>query len=203
MPVVELKPDTLLVADFGVNWRHVKAATKRDPLLLSWLSLAKSDPFATFEVLGYSDCHAPPVHNDFLRIGRAEQVAELVGPRATSVKKAQRSTYVASNLTRVGRTMNRGATIRVIHSAPQWQPPAFVRPESVVEMQEMLDDAENMLIDPSLLDLRARRRLYGPGPVPKDWKPAVSGALQRIDASLDFVKPLVLPANIAAMAATT
>jgi hypothetical protein len=81
-------------------------------------------------------------------------------------------------------------------AAPQWQPLAFVRPESVIEMQEMLDDAENMLVDPTLLDLRARRRLYGSGPVPKDWKPDISGALQRIDAALDFVKPLVSPANI-------
>jgi hypothetical protein len=197
MPVVVLKPDTLLVADFGVNWRHVKAATKRDPALLSWLKLAKSDPSATFEVLGYSDCIAPPAYNDFLRIGRAREVAALVGPRATSVKMAPRGTYVATNLTRVGRAMNRGATIRVIHLAPKWQPPAFVRPESVVEMQEMLDDAENMLVDPVFLDLPVRRRLYGPGPVPKDWKPDVAGALQRIDASLDFVKPLVEPANIA------
>jgi hypothetical protein len=196
VPVVVLKPDTLLVADFGVNWRHVKAATKRDPALLSWLKLAKSDPSATFEVLGYSDCIAPPAFNDLLRIGRAERVAELVGPRATSVKKAPRGTYVATNLTRVGRAMNRGATIRVIHPAPKWQPPAFVRPESVVEMQEALDDAENMLVDPAMLDVRARRRLYGLGPVPKGWRPDIPGALQRIDAALDFVKPLVSPANI-------
>jgi hypothetical protein len=57
--------------------------------------------------------------------------------------------------------------------APKWQ-----RPESVVEMQEVLDDAESMLVDPTLLDLRARRRLYGPGPIPKDWKPDIPGALE-------------------------
>lgn len=196
MPVVVLKPDTLIVADFGADWRHVKAATKKDPALLNWLKLAKSDPSATFEVLGYSDCIAPPAHNDWLRIGRAKRVAELVGPRATSVKKAPRGAYVATNLTRFGRAMNRGATIRVIHPAPQWQPPTFVRPESVVEMQEMLDDAENMLVDPVMLDLRERRRLYGSGPLPNDWKPDIPGALKRIDAALDFVKPLVEHANI-------
>jgi hypothetical protein len=123
-------------------------------------------------------------------------------------KKGPRGTYVASNLTPAA--MNRGATIRasasepgfgiwrgIFRPTPKWQPPAFMQPESVTEMQEVLDDAENMLVDPYLLDLRARRRLYGPGPVPKDWKPDIIGALQRIDAALDFVKPLVDPGNIA------
>ena len=67
--------------------------------------------------------------------------------------------------------MNRGATIRVIHSAPQWQPPAFVRPEGVVELQETLDDAKNMLINPSLLNHEHDARLYGPGPCRKTGSP--------------------------------
>jgi hypothetical protein len=77
-----------------------------------------------------------------------------------------------------------------------WTPPVFAPPESVAEMQDVLDDAENMLIDPAFLDLRPRRRLYGPGRLPASWSPDVAGALKRIDASLDFVKPLVEPANI-------
>ena len=51
-------------------------------------------------------------------------------------------------------------------------------------------------LEPTLLNCRSRLRLFGPGPVPKDWKPDISGALQRIDASRDFVKPLVSPTNI-------
>jgi hypothetical protein len=196
MPVAVLKPGTLLVADFSTDSSSVKPGTKGDPALRDWLKLAQSDPAATFEVLGYSDCVGPADRNDLLRTGRATRVAALVGPRATSVKPAPRETYVASNLTRVGRAMNRGATIRVIHPAPPWKRPAFVRPEGVLEMQDALDDAENLLMDPSFIDVRARHKLYGPGVVPKDWKPDTAGALERIDACLDFAKPLVEPANI-------
>ncbi len=196
-PVVTLKADTLLVADFGVDWRHVKPATKVHPALRDWLAAARADPDATLEVLGYSDCVAPPKHNDFLRRGRARGVAALVGPRATSVKPAPVGSFVATNLTRTGRAMNRGATIRVVTPAPKWVPPAFVRPDSVIEMVEMLDDAEGLLVDPAMLDLRMRRRLHGPGKAPTAWKPDVAGALKRIDAVLDFVRPLVEPRNIA------
>ena len=195
-PVIELKPDTLLIADFGADWRHIKPGIFKNPTLLKWLREAKADPAATFEVIGYSDCIAPPVHNDFLRKGRAERVAKLVGARVVSVKMAPRGVYLESNLTRTGRATNRGATIRVMRPTPKWTPPVFVRPESVVEMQQVLDDAENMLIDPYQLSLTERRRLYGPAALPRDWKPDLAGALKRIDASLDFVKPLVETSNI-------
>jgi hypothetical protein len=76
------------------------------------------------------------------------------------------------------------------------QPPPFVRPESVVEMREVLDDAENLLVDPVFLNLRERSRLYQIGAMPRDWKPDAAGALLRIDAALDFVRPLVEPDNI-------
>ena len=79
------------------------------------------------------------------------------------------------------------------------QPPhqQFVPPESVIEMSEALDDAENLLVDPALLDRRPRLRLYGDAPLPKDWKPDERGAMLRIDAALDFVRPLVADSNIA------
>lgn len=196
-PVTVLTPDTLLVADFGVDWRHVKPATKSHPELLRWLRAA--DPTTTFEVVGYSDCVATPVLNDRLRIGRARNVAALVGSRVTSVKKAPRGSYVASNLTRDGRAMNRGATIRAIPATAPWKPPVFVPPESVVEMQEALDEAEGLL-DPYQLSLVARRRLLGPGPLAVPYEPDIAGALLRIDSVLAFVKPFVEPANVRAHA---
>ena len=195
-PIVTLKADTLLVADFGVDWPQVKPATKTHPALKAFLDAGKANPAVTFEVLGYSDCIDSPEHNDLLRRGRAERVAALVGPRATSVKAAPRGVFVATNLTRSGRALNRGATIRVVTPAPKWAPPVFVRPDSVIEMMELLDDAEGLVVDPTMLDLRMRRRLHGPGPPPSGWKPDVAGALKRIDAVLDFVKPLVEHANV-------
>jgi outer membrane protein OmpA-like peptidoglycan-associated protein len=193
-PVSELASDTLLVADFGTDSDVVKPTTKRDAALINWLALATANAGATFEVIGYTDCVGPPARNDRIRAGRARHVADLIGPLATSVKAAPRGSYVATNATRVGRAMNRGVTIRIVR--PPWRRPTFVWPESVAEMQDALDEAEGLLIDPAFLDLRMRRRLYGPGPLPKPWQPDAHGALTRIDASFDFARPLVQPANI-------
>ena len=80
------------------------------------------------------------------------------------------------------------ATIQVSHPAP---PAVFVRPASVVEMKDALEEAENLLVDPALLRRQERIKLYGTATLPHDWKPDVAGALLRIDAVLDFVRPLV------------
>lgn len=90
-------------------------------------------------------------------------------------------------------------TLRRAPANPDPLPPhqPFVRPESVIEVSEALEDAENLLVDPAFLDRRPRLRLYGNAPLPKDWKPDERGALLRVDAALDFVKPLVTDSNIA------
>jgi hypothetical protein len=89
-----------------------------------------------------------------------------------------------------------GRPIRSLAVASEETPSGFTPPESVAEMQDALDDAEGLLIDPAFLALRLRRRLYGSGPLPKSWRPDTAAAINRIDASLDFVKPLVDRANI-------
>lgn len=82
----------------------------------------------------------------------------------------------------------------------QAAPVPYVPPQSVVEMQEMLDDVENLLVDPSFLRPRERQRLYGTTAVGTGWKPDRAGSLQRLDAVLDFVKPFVEKSNIASHA---
>jgi outer membrane protein OmpA-like peptidoglycan-associated protein len=196
-PVAELKSDILLVADFGVSWRHLKPSTRTNTDWQQWLKLATGDPNASFQVTGHSDCAGDEHDNAELRLGRARQVAERVRELAPghecSFSAASVGIYVTDNLTERGRAINRGATLAVLHAAAS---SAFHGPESVAEMAEMLDDAENLMEDPAFLNTPSRRRLYGAQPPLHDWKPDTAGALQRIDAVLAFVKPLVDADNI-------
>jgi hypothetical protein len=206
-PVLPQAGPKILVADFGVDWRHVKQSVIDHPVLLRFLTEEAADPGVRFEVVGYSDCAGAEFNNTFLRTGRARRVSEMIGTRAkgrpVSPSAGALKTYVVENDDQVGRAVNRGVIVEAKHpTAPVTPsgPVPFVAPESVAEMQEMLDDAENLLVDPSFLRPRDRQRLYGTTAVAPGWKPDPSGSLKRIDAVLQFVKPLVDGANVASHA---
>jgi hypothetical protein len=95
----------------------------------------------------------------------------------------------------------RRSPIRVRAPSPHApKPPPAAAPGSIAELKEMLEVAEDLLVDPAFLSPTARRRIYGTTkPVP-EWRPDVTGALARLDLALDFVRPLVDSANVASHA---
>ncbi len=191
MPVSWLKPDTLLVADFGVDWRHLKTSQTADPTLRSWLTgLLRMQPIA-LEVTGFSDCVGDEANNTFLRTGRARNVAALVAPAAgtaaISVAAAPRGAFVTDNTTTFNRARNRAVTVRVAGPpAPAPTPaPAMRPPEAVAELWPLLEYADKQL-----------KRKFDAQYVTLPTPPDVAGANERIDAVIAFLMPLVLDANI-------
>jgi len=55
-PDVTVENGRVVIADFGVNSRSIKASTKQEPLLRQWLNTFQSDPSYRLRILGYSDC---------------------------------------------------------------------------------------------------------------------------------------------------
>lgn len=112
--VIRIAPDKLLVADFGVDWRHVKRSTADDPMLRSWLNTFETNDSYRLSIIGYSDCVA--ADNVALRQGRAQRVEGLLGPnarsRVTFRGMAALDEYVADNTTVAGRAKNRGVVIQ-------------------------------------------------------------------------------------------
>ena len=120
-------PDRLLIADFGVDWRHVKPGAARDPKLKAWLTTMiarmRSDPTVGLSIFGFSDCVGPLSQNMFLRRGRAERTRQLLlmlaapGDRAfldsriSFADAADPNHFLADNGTVAGRAKNRAATI--------------------------------------------------------------------------------------------
>src|SRR5262245_53959618 len=50
-------PRGLLIADFGIGWSGIKAATRKEKLLQDWMSEVKRDLLSIkFRIYGYSDC---------------------------------------------------------------------------------------------------------------------------------------------------
>jgi len=113
--VVELGQGRLLVADFGVSWRHVHPEARLDPALNAWLRTFEADDTYRLSIVGYTDCHGPDWINIDLRQGRARAVASLLGPAARSrtsfVGMAGLGSYVNDNSTVANRARNRGAII--------------------------------------------------------------------------------------------
>src|SRR5262245_56579867 len=72
-------PRGLLIADFGVGWSGVKAATRRERLLQDWMDEARANLHSIIlRIYGYSDCVGGEKHNVALRFARAEQVYKLL-----------------------------------------------------------------------------------------------------------------------------
>jgi hypothetical protein len=108
----------LLIRDFGVNWRHIKALALHDALLNAQLNRFETDNTLQFMILGYSDSAGPERNNVFLRTGRARNVFHLLGPSARSrtavVKPATPNEYFTVNSTVASRAQNRSVVIHII-----------------------------------------------------------------------------------------
>ena len=113
--VERLAPDKLLVADFGVDWRHVKSSTKSDSTLQSWLKTWESDDSYQLSIVGYSDCVGAEGLNTDLRQARASNVEALLGAGARSRVNfrgmAGLGEYVTANNSPANRARNRGVVI--------------------------------------------------------------------------------------------
>jgi hypothetical protein len=107
----------LLIRDFGVNWRHIKALTLHDALLTAQLLRFETDKTLQFMILGYSDSAGPERNNVFLRTGRARNVFHLLGPSARSrtvVTPATPNEYFTVNSTVASRAQNRSVVIHIL-----------------------------------------------------------------------------------------
>lgn len=72
-------PRGLLIADFGVGWSGIKAATKKEKLLQDWMREVKSDLHSILlKIYGYSDCVGAEKDNVTLRTNRANAVYALL-----------------------------------------------------------------------------------------------------------------------------
>ncbi|MGH9195207.1 MAG: hypothetical protein ACRD1T_05665, partial [Acidimicrobiia bacterium] len=117
-------PRGLLIADFGVDWRHIKEFTKKEKLLRDWLSEAKSDLYSIFlRIYGYSDCVGNEKNNTYLRSERAKRVHALLDKdlqsRVDFVGPARAGEYVTDNNTIEGRAKNRGVIIELLRFATE------------------------------------------------------------------------------------
>ena len=107
----------LLIRDFGVNWRHIKALTLHDALLRAQLNRFETDTTLQFMILGCSDSAGPERNNVFLRTGRARNVFHLLGPSGRSrsvVTPATPNEYFTVNSTVASRAQNRSVIIHIL-----------------------------------------------------------------------------------------
>ena len=113
----------LLIADFGINWQHVKDSTKKDSILRANLDTFEANENYRLRIIGYSDCVSAKGGNAYLREGRAKNVYNLLGPSANKridfVRMAPLSEYVTDNNTVEHRAMNRGVVIERILPQPE------------------------------------------------------------------------------------
>jgi hypothetical protein len=111
----------LLIRDFGVNWRHIKASALHDALLMAQLHRFETDKTLQFMILGYSDSVGTERNNVFLRTGRARNVFRMLGPsarsRAVVVKPATLNEYFTENSTVASRAQNRSVVIHILASS--------------------------------------------------------------------------------------
>jgi hypothetical protein len=106
--------ENLLVADFGVDWRHVKDSTRDDAALKSRLAALEDDTIPKLTLLGFSDCVAGERYNVHLRQGRARNVFNLLGPKARAravADAAPKGEYLVGNDTVDNRALNRSVLI--------------------------------------------------------------------------------------------
>jgi outer membrane protein OmpA-like peptidoglycan-associated protein len=143
--VERLAPDKLLIADFGVDWRHVKDSTKSDPTLLAWLTAWESGDSYRLSIVGFSDCVGAEGLNTDLRQARAANVEALLGPaakaRVTFRGMAALGDYVTGNGTPAGRARNRGVIIE-FHQEFE-----FPEEEIIVTPQYCGPDSSQWLVD--------------------------------------------------------
>jgi outer membrane protein OmpA-like peptidoglycan-associated protein len=121
------QPEQVLIADFGVDWRHTKPGLARDATLKAWLTgviaRMRTDPRVGLSIIGFSDCVGRENNNMFLRRGRALRVKQLLlqlaspadrsflNSRISSADAASPGEFIADNGTIAGRARNRGVLV--------------------------------------------------------------------------------------------
>ncbi|HWG97030.1 MAG TPA: OmpA family protein [Nitrospira sp.] len=123
--VLSTGTDALVLADFGVGWRHVKSSTANHSLIRAWQRVLTDNPLATVEVTGFSDCVGSKTDNETLRLDRAKRVASLLGSNLRlsqlTVKAAPHGTFLTDNSSRSNRAMNRSVKVRIRYPSSQPQ----------------------------------------------------------------------------------
>ena len=112
-------PRGLLIADFGVGWSGIKAATKKEKLLKDWMAEVRPNLRSiAIRIYGYSDCVGQEKDNITLRRNRAAAVYALLDKdlqsRVTVVDAGPFKPYIADNKTKEGRANNRGVIIELV-----------------------------------------------------------------------------------------
>ena len=150
-----LEPGRIIIADFGVDWRHVKNIAKTSPTLQSWFQIFESNPSYSLKIVGYSDCVGSENNNTHLRQGRAKRVEDLLPAGAKSRVgfrgMAALGDYIGNNTTKEERAKNRGVVIEFSQSfdfEPEEiavEPPKYCGPDStewlIDEMNENRKDS--------------------------------------------------------------
>lgn len=117
MPNTVLSCQYLVIRDFGVDWRHLKLATKNEQLLKDSLTRFETDKSLAFRIVGYSDCVGVERNNFLLRRGRARNVFQLFGSSARSrvlaVTVAPQGTYLTDNSTIAARASTRAVVVEI------------------------------------------------------------------------------------------
>lgn len=114
--VVELGDGRLLIADFGIDWRHVKPAIASNPLFRTWDALFAGNDAYQIQIVGYSDCVGNEMNNTRLRQARAQNFENILSPeaknRVTFRGMAGLGNYIYANNSVENRAKNRGVIIR-------------------------------------------------------------------------------------------
>ena len=121
------EPDRVLIADFGVDWRHTKPSLARDATLKAWLAgviaRMRASSKLGLSIFGFSDCVGRENNNTFLRRGRAQRVQQLLLQLASPADRrflnskisfadaASPGEFIADNGTIAGRAQNRGVLV--------------------------------------------------------------------------------------------
>ncbi len=113
--VIDAGGGELLIADFGVDWRHVKNSIQKNPVFKQWLSIFESDSSYQLSVNGYSDCVGEAGNNSYLRSLRAKNIVSLFSDslkaRTKIVGGAPADHYYTNNTAPVNRAKNRSVLI--------------------------------------------------------------------------------------------
>ena len=106
----------LMVADFAIGQKEIKASTRKERLLKEWIEKFEAATPDEILIIGFSDCVGEENNNEALRRSRAVEVAKLFGPKARAkarIFSGKMGRYVADgNRTSTSRAINRGVLIQ-------------------------------------------------------------------------------------------
>ncbi|MGN6533177.1 MAG: eCIS core domain-containing protein [Ginsengibacter sp.] len=134
----------LVIADFGVDWRHYKKSLESNKLLREWIDIFETDTNYKLSIQGYSDCVGEKGNNDYLRSQRAKNIHTLLGKSASSRTAivSQSNNYFASNVDMIGRAKNRCVIIKFINATSKsiQKPVPEPQPEDCSKYTKMTGD---------------------------------------------------------------